>query len=32
MGEGERELEEGGAICTHIADSLHCVTEANTAL
>ena len=30
-GEG-REVQEGGDICIHIADSLHCTSETNTTL
>ena len=29
---GGREAQEGGDICIHIADSLHCVAEINTTL
>ena len=25
-----REVQEGGGICTHAADSLHCIRETNT--
>ena len=31
MGDG-RETQEGGEICIHIADSLHCLAETNTTL
>ena len=31
-GVGGREKQEGGDILTHIADSLHCTVESNTAL
>ena len=31
-GAGGREVQEGEDICTHIADSLHCVAETNTTL
>ena len=31
-GEGGREVQEGGNICIHIADSLCCTAETNTAL
>ena len=27
-----REVQEGGDICIHIADSLHCTAETNTTL
>ena len=27
-----REVQEGGSICTHTADSLHCTVETHTAL
>ena len=27
---GRREAQEGGDICTHTADSLHCTSETNT--
>ena len=27
-----REVQEGGDICMHIADSLHCTAETNTTL
>ena len=30
MGLGVRESPEGGNICIHIADSLHCLRETNT--
>ena len=30
--DGGREVQEGGKIRTHIADSLHCTVETNTAL
>ena len=30
--EGGREVQEGGDICTHIADSLCCTAESNTTL
>ena len=30
--EGGREVQEGGDICIHIADSLHCTAETNTTL
>ena len=30
--EEEREVQEGGDICIHIADSLRCTAEANTTL
>ena len=26
-GRGGREVQEGGAICTHTADLLHCIAE-----
>ena len=29
---GEREVQEGGDIDIHIADSLHCTAETNTTL
>ena len=29
---GGREAQEGGDICTHIAESLHCRAEINTTL
>ena len=29
---GRREAQEGGNICIHIADSLRCTAETNTAL
>ena len=29
---GGREVEEGGDICIHIADSLHCTAEPKTTL
>ena len=29
---GEREVQEGGDICMHIADSLRCTVETNTTL
>ena len=29
---GGREIQEGGDICIHIADSLNCTAETNTAL
>jgi len=32
MGGGEREVQEGGDLCIHTADSLHCTAETNTAL
>ena len=28
--EGGREVQGGGDICVHIADSLHCTAETNT--
>ena len=31
-GEGEREVQEGGDICIHIADSLCCTAETNATL
>ena len=31
-GNGGREVQEGGDIGIHIADSLHCTAESNTAL
>ena len=31
-GGGGREVQEGGDICIHIADSLHCTAETNTTL
>ena len=31
-GEGEKEVQKGGDICIHIADSLHCTAETNTTL
>ena len=31
-GWGGREVQEGGDMCIHMADSLRCTTEANTAL
>ena len=31
-GGGGREVQEGGDICIHIADSLHCTEETNTTL
>ena len=31
-GGGEREVQEGGDIDIHIADSLHCTAETNTTL
>ena len=30
--DGGREVQEGGDICIHIADSLHCTAETNTTL
>ena len=30
--EGARKAQEGGDICIHVADSLHCTTETNTIL
>ena len=30
--EGGMEVQEGGDICIHIADSLHCTAETNTIL
>ena len=30
VGEAGREVEEGGDVCIHIADSLHCTAETNT--
>ena len=27
---GHGELQEGGDLCTHMADSLHCTAETNT--
>ena len=33
MGSGEgSEVQEGGDVCIHIADSLHCTAETNTTL
>ena len=32
VGGGEKEAREGGDICIHRADSLHCTDETNTAL
>ena len=29
---GAREVPEGGGICTHVADSLHCTEETNATL
>ena len=29
---GQREIQEGGDICIHKADSLHCTAETNTTL
>ena len=29
-GEGGMEVQEGGDICIHVADSLHCTAETNT--
>ena len=29
---GGREVQEGGDICIHTADSLHCTAETNTTL
>ena len=29
---GGREVQKGGDICMHMADSLHCTTETNTTL
>ena len=29
---GKREIQEGGDICIHKADSLHCTAETNTTL
>ena len=31
-GRGGREVQEGGDICIHVADSLHCTAETNTPL
>ena len=31
-GRGGREVQEGGDICIHIADSLRCIAETNTTL
>ena len=31
-GMGERDVQEGGDISMHIADSLHCTAETNTTL
>ena len=30
VGWGRREVQEGGDICIHIADSLHCAADTNT--
>ena len=30
MGKDGREVPEGGDICIHMADSLHCTAETNT--
>ena len=30
--EGRREVPEGGDICIHISDSLHCKADTNTTL
>ena len=32
MGVGGREVQEGGDICIHVADSFPCTAETNTAL
>ena len=32
MAGGLGEVQEGGDICIHIADSLHCTAETNTTL
>ena len=29
---GRKEVQEGGDICIHVADSLHCTAETNTTL
>ena len=31
-GGGGREAREGGGICTHMSDSLHCTAETSTPL
>ena len=31
-GGGRRAVQEGGGVCTYIADSLYCTAEANTTL
>ena len=31
-GTGGREVQEGGDICIHIADSLNCIAETNATL
>ena len=30
--DGGREVQEGGDMCTHIADGLRCIAETNTTL
>ena len=32
MGGGGREIQEGGGVCIHIAESLHCTAETNTVI
>ena len=32
MERGEKEVQEGGDICIHIADSLHCTAETYSTL